>query len=952
MSSLDNLRKAAKRWLRLLRAHDVEAHARYRRAHPNGPAEPGLRDVQHALAREKGAENWTALKQQAAGKRSPLAELLDAAGTGNVARVIALLDADPTLINQRGELPGNQGKRTALHYGSGHEAIVRLLLERGADPNIRDDGDNAFPLHFVAERQDFPVIRLLIEHGADPVGAGDDHGDLQIIGWSCCWDYVEPNKEIVEYLLAHGARHHIFSAVTMGELDVIRRLIAARPEDLERRMDRTNQRRTPLHLAVVKRQLPAAALLIELGADLEAADAGGLTPLDRAALDGRRDIAQLLIARGAQIHVPAAVALDREADIERLVRADPDCLKPGHRYGDLIVRAAGVSPGRTIERLIELGASANAVDSDTTSVDSTRGYTALHAAAWNANEEAVRALIKHGADVNAREDKYDGTPAGWADYAGHPQIRDLILRGPIDIIQAIQFDLTERIPQLQKRDPGALTRPFRGKTPLEWARKAKNFEAAKYIEEETGTRDEPRALPAGSHEERVARFLTFACWDHRVHGKSDHRMFDRAAQRLLSQHPEVARDSIYTAIVAGDLAEVVRILAERPEAARERGGARQWTPIVYLCYTRFSHPPAIDNAVAIARALLDRGANPNDYYMAGHSRYSTLVGIAREGEQDAPPHPRREELFQLLLERGANMYDIQVLYNTHFSGDVLWWLELVYRHAMKLGRKADWDDPAWPMLNMGGYGTGSEFLLKVAAKKNNNALVEWMRARGARASLPQPTGEAATIAAWLQQHDAGAFLDRHPELLRSPKALFAAAEHDRGDLIALLADRGVPLDVRDEHNAGALHRAAGHNAIDAARALIDRGVEIDARDTQWDSTPIGWAAYADHAAMIDFLSRYTRNVWTLALRGYVDRLRDVLRDDPSLATAVARDGTTPLFWLPDDQVRATQIVKVLLASGADPHVRNRSGKTAAGWARERGMLEVATLLGGTDPASG
>jgi hypothetical protein len=104
MSSLDNLRKAAKRWLNALRAHDAEAHARFRRAFPDGPADPGLRDVQHALAREKGAESWIALKQQVQHERQPLAALLEAAGKGDATRVIELLEQNPELLNERGEL--------------------------------------------------------------------------------------------------------------------------------------------------------------------------------------------------------------------------------------------------------------------------------------------------------------------------------------------------------------------------------------------------------------------------------------------------------------------------------------------------------------------------------------------------------------------------------------------------------------------------------------------------------------------------------------------------------------------------------------------------------------------------------------------------------------------------------------------------------------------------------
>ena len=64
-------------------------------------------------------------------------------------------------------------------------------------------------------------------------------------------------------------------------------------------------------------------------------------------------------------------------------------------------------------------------------------------------------------------------------------------------------------------------------------------------------------------------------------------MHDRAAQRLLAQDAPLARDNLYAAIVCGDLEEVTRIVTARPEAARTRGGDRNWTPILYLAYTRF-----------------------------------------------------------------------------------------------------------------------------------------------------------------------------------------------------------------------------------------------------------------------------------------------------------------------------------------------------------------------------
>src|SRR5688572_2136818 len=60
---MDNLRKEAKRWLKALRTNDPHARARFERAYPHAPTAPVLRDVQHALARERGHENWLAMKR-------------------------------------------------------------------------------------------------------------------------------------------------------------------------------------------------------------------------------------------------------------------------------------------------------------------------------------------------------------------------------------------------------------------------------------------------------------------------------------------------------------------------------------------------------------------------------------------------------------------------------------------------------------------------------------------------------------------------------------------------------------------------------------------------------------------------------------------------------------------------------------------------------------------------
>jgi len=65
-TTLENLKREAKRWLKALQANAVDARTRLRRALPDAPAAPTLRDVQHALALEHGLPGWTALKNRLA----------------------------------------------------------------------------------------------------------------------------------------------------------------------------------------------------------------------------------------------------------------------------------------------------------------------------------------------------------------------------------------------------------------------------------------------------------------------------------------------------------------------------------------------------------------------------------------------------------------------------------------------------------------------------------------------------------------------------------------------------------------------------------------------------------------------------------------------------------------------------------------------------------------------
>src|SRR5215472_5795503 len=75
-TTLDNLRREARRWLKTLRDNDQEARERFDRAYPKHTGTPVLRDFHYALAREYGFDSWKELKlavQQAAKSRATAA---------------------------------------------------------------------------------------------------------------------------------------------------------------------------------------------------------------------------------------------------------------------------------------------------------------------------------------------------------------------------------------------------------------------------------------------------------------------------------------------------------------------------------------------------------------------------------------------------------------------------------------------------------------------------------------------------------------------------------------------------------------------------------------------------------------------------------------------------------------------------------------------------------------
>jgi ankyrin repeat protein len=483
---------------------------------------------------------------------------------------------------------------------------------------------------------------------------------------------------------------------------------------------------------------------------------------------------------------------------------------------------------------------------------------------------------------------------------------------------------------------------------------------------------EERVLAARSHGERVTLFLEKSANRYGVApGSAQWNTYERdtpargeLAARLLGRHPEIARDSIHTAVAAHDIEAVRDFLSKDPSLAGHPGGPDGWTPLQRLAYTRLPIEALTQNAIEIATILLDHGADPKVSWSDGENAFTVLTGVIGGGEGGQTAHPQAEALARLLIARGADPYDFQSLYNTSLGSDSTLWLELLWSESDKRGEASKWASAvdyllgnavpqhprrvAW-LLQHGANANAAnayskEAVIKHAVLAGAQNVVDLLVRHGAQRPVLS-AGEAFLAAA--MQGDAATvrrLADDHPEYLRSPHAMFAAIQQARTDIAELLLEMGVSPNVSDHRGMSALHFAAQSGRVEIARLLIARGANIDAIERNYNSTPLGHANYQGRTEMVAILVPLSRDIRGLCFAGAVDRLAELLAADRSLASAVTRVGEVPLFALPDDDERAVEVAELLLAYGADPSVKNAAGLTPAQAAKKRGLEEAAAVI--------
>ena len=427
----------------------------------------------------------------------------------------------------------------------------------------------------------------------------------------------------------------------------------------------------------------------------------------------------------------------------------------------------------------------------------------------------------------------------------------------------------------------------------------------------------------------------------------------RLALNLLADDDGLAAFDLGTAVVSGNLARVRQLLAEDPDSASRPLGDKAWVPLLHACFSRLTDGC---DTLAIVEALLRSGADPNASFVDEHkcvvTAITALMAAGEMGPHIWPPHPHGVAIAELLLVAGADPNQSQGLYNTMFQSSDQW-LQLFLKHGLTAEHWPTYDSEhmtqvldfqlAWAIAN--GRLERAKLLLEHSANSNSTdhydgqclhvnaqlvgdrGMVELLVKHGATPHSLQ--GSQLFTAAILRadREQAKQLIKIHPTYLDDEYPLRQASRLGRTASVALLLELGREPDFADEPG-GPLQIASWYGHLDLVKILIEHGCDPAVRHPQRGNTPIGAAQYAGYTEVVDYLAQHTHCVLDVIRAGKLERVTQLLDEDPKRLHQTDKEGDGVLACLPPDPAIAAPLASLLLSRGAAPKAKNTNGKTA------------------------
>lgn len=257
-----------------------------------------------------------------------------------------------------------------------------------------------------------------------------------------------------------------------------------------------------------------------------------------------------------------------------------------------------------------------------------------------------------------------------------------------------------------------------------------------------------------------------------------------------------------------------------------------------------------------------------------------------------------------------------------------------------------------------------------AALWGDARIVRALLDRGANPNAAGPVGTTALIAGAGDLEKArlliaaGADVNAQSKLGRTP-LLVAASVSGGAPIVKLLLDKGAKADVRDNLDGPPVLFTGGGQGtplVEAARSgdlatvqmLLAAGLDPNTPASR-NITALSEAVLygrrelvrellARRASVQSTVTRYEYPLLAMAAIGGDVAIARMLIQAGAAVNRADTQGVTPLMWAAASDAPRVELVRTLLAAGADAKARNKAGESARDWALRRGETKVSRML--------